>query len=371
MLKAALVTLTLSIATISSVLSQGEYVVLTEGDTLFGDIRGLDEIASCHKIIIDLADGSTLRLKPREVREYYRTDYGSERFITHEVWKKASMWPNLAFLQVYLDGEVQLLLYDYALSSGGQFGGSSVSVQDQYLYYENKLTLIREKKFLETIKPIAKSHSGIEFLLTKGYLTFHDLKTVIWLLNDRSRKGLKTIGFERGSVELESGEIVEGLIKKISAAMSCYRIVMLDHSGSARIFNLSDVSAYTRGTESFKRFEIDWGNRHVSDSLAFMKLMMDGIVKVYSHTLPLRLNKNAFEDYTSVDQKYDENNYNLYLEYEDSLTHLNPDNFRIDGARFFAEHTVLAEAIKSKQLKFRDLKGVVEEYNNFLEFIKN
>lgn len=355
----------LLICTISISGSCQDYAILNSGDTLFGSIRILDDIASCNRLVIDLPNGDVKRYGSKKIREYYRTfEGGSEVYKQREVLGPNLILPQLKLLKVIVEGKATVLEHTYRVNSGtGGFGGYTKI--DYFLDVNGQLELAGGRIFDRTFSNLLSSNQTLSTLIRKEKLDRYEIEAIAMIYNAGSNELDSLPAFDKGHVILENGNRIEGFVKRIGQHMSCMTLIFVDKMGMPYDLSKSEVQSYKRLDHEFIKVDFPWSKRKFSDSTAFMRLLESGEVNLLRHVIPGNYTEKSMTDYRSdlVGGTFDQANY--YLQRGDSLTYVDMNNFRKDLQRFFADHPTISERIRKRKLKFRDLKAVVKEYNNF------
>ncbi len=189
---------------------------------------------------------------------------------------------------------------------------------------------------------------------------------IIGLLIILSSKGFCQFdNYINGYVVKESRDTIFGKLKDMSEERSCFKIKFIDSNGNKVKFKDAEVYAYKRGTELYfkKSYERPIS---ISNMLGFMKLIDTGKVKLFqfSYVVQNAGTMNANGVMTGGRSSYRQD---YYIEKNNRLLLVRKMGFKNTMTEYFSDNSELADKIRSKDLKYRDIKEIVRMYNRSKE----
>ncbi len=186
--------------------------------------------------------------------------------------------------------------------------------------------------------------------------------------NNETIRFFKKKGYEEGFVVFDNGEVFKGQLRRYSTEASCGRIKAKDSSGTTRIFWPKQVNYYKRGNEYFVKKKIVFGFK------VFMKVVISGKLTLYAYCYKTSsMSSTMSSPFTSsYTISYSSRGIDYYLGFEEKFFKINGfKKIMIDFFTNYAPDKELVEKIKNKELKYRDIQTIVNEYNKKHITIKN
>ena len=318
--KVAYIFLVLTFAVLGyEVSAQKEYVILINGDTLFGDVQALNDLASCHEVEVILPDGRTEKFRPRNALKYVRYyDGHKEVYVKEEIRELGVMWPKTGFLRVVTEGKLTILKYNYIAQSGGPMGGASMmgglEKEDYYISFWDKPVLIKKRDFNIIMSEHVASNNLLANAIRNDKLNYHDLQAIAQIYNGNLKAEDPLAGFQSGFIAFSSGDVIKGRLKRLTPRMSCLAIVFVGEDGIPKEIDNELVSSYVRGDQLYVKRNLVWGPKKAWYSNAYMKLVINGHANLLQHVVPANFTKKSFAEFSSDLVEHDHDKFNIYLE---------------------------------------------------------
>jgi len=170
------------------------------------------------------------------------------------------------------------------------------------------------------------------------------------------------INYIDGYVVKENRDTIYGQLRELNAEKSCLKIKFIDSKGNKVKFKDKEVYAYKRGDDLYykKTYERPIS---ISNMKGFMKLMVKGKVNLYKFNYVeknvgvMDSNGGMIPGGNSYRKDYyiEKKNSNLFLVTKIGFKHL--------VANYLSDNFDLANKIRNKELKYRDIKEIVRTYN--------
>lgn len=357
-----------------------EYVIKFDGDTVFGDVRLLNNIDACRAVYVDFENGKTEKFRPWEVQKYTRLD--GEKWQVYEpmaVERPEFNGSNIRFARIVLDGPLQLMRFEFetnigpaaGFALGGMVGGAIMSSvghvgggdprRDYYAIIGTHPELLYRNRFNDIMSRVVKDNERLSRAISRRELNYLDLLHIVRIYNKDFSKADSIKNFVKGHIKLMDGTIHKGYVKRLSEAESSMRVIFLDEQGIPDFFPQSEIHSYKRGDQSYILTEhITYGFGTV-DSLTYMAVLVDGEMDLLAHnTSTSRKPLNQASPAPGGKVRTD-----LFLVVDNSLWFVEKKKFHKLAPKYFEDHPELVEKISTKKLKYKDLKVIVEEYNRF------
>ena len=156
-----------------------------------------------------------------------------------------------------------------------------------------------------------------------------------------------------GFVVANNNDTIECVIKAMSSSSSCsFARIKVASSSKKTKYKPSDIRYYKRGQEEFysiKRRSVFGG---VESS--FMKPVVKGYLTLYSYYFMRDNGQYSIED------------HNYYLRKENGIAlGIKRIEFSTKISEYLKDYPGLSEKIKTKELKYDDLRDIVKEYNDW------
>jgi hypothetical protein len=197
-------------------------------------------------------------------------------------------------------------------------------------------------------------------------MTTKKIYLIIGLLIILSLKGISQFNnYIDGYVVTESRDTIYGKLKDMGEERSCFKIKFIDSNGKKVKFKDAEVYAYKRGAELYFKKSYE---RPISFSnmLGFMKLIDNGEVKLFQFNFVVHNTGTMTANgvMTGGGTRWSED---YYIEKNNRLLLVRKLGFRKTMAEYFSDNSELVDKIRSKELRYRDIREIVRTYNRSIE----
>ncbi len=129
-----------------------------------------------------------------------------------------------------------------------------------------------------------------------------------------------------------------------------------------KILDLKDkqILAYQKDSIQYERHKIERPVQVLAEQKGFMQVISKGQVSIYRFDYMIRSNGNESQ---RLSNSYIQNDFYLYKEGDEDMVLVRKLGFRRSMTAYFKDCPLLEMKIKNKELKFKHLISIVEQYN--------
>jgi len=162
------------------------YIVTVKGDTLFGKIKNLGEVASCSKIKFLNSKGESVKIKNKHVVSYKR---GRDVFFRKSYDRPLVIGNMKGYMKLVKDGAVKLYRFDYVVHNAGHnfngmmTPGTSSWSSDYYLEKNGTHILVTKMGFKNNMSNYFISNKDLAEEIKSRKMKYNDLEKIVSIYN--------------------------------------------------------------------------------------------------------------------------------------------------------------------------------------------
>lgn len=179
-------------------LPAGDFVILENGDTLLGDIRGISETERCRRIRFFDDNNKRIKMSNQQVKLYREDEI---YYVKKKIEKASIISDSIIFMKVIEYGTATIYKYSFSTSSVGiSYGGGSLPMSQpmtsssfsQYLEFNGNLTLLTRANYTILLLELTKDTKQTRLRFLNDLYKYKNTGEVVSLYNKEvSKKALK------------------------------------------------------------------------------------------------------------------------------------------------------------------------------------